>query len=151
MDDAALFADPGYSTSRVPVIRQKEAKYERADATRVVVRHLLGYEPFLAMCVALKSDPREVASSIASFGDFVRDHGQDLRARGLIDAAATFLGNMLVAFRDDAFWVRYGDEFPSAGNERQQYEVLHLLDLLIDSDGTTYRTCRGMVEEWALS
>ena len=101
------------------------------------------------MCASLGGRPREIASNITSFGDFARGHGDEIRALGLEDAAAIFLGNVLIASRNDTFWVRYGEGFPSPGNRRRQYEVLPLLDLLITSDESTYRTCAGMIEEWA--
>lgn len=81
----------------------------------------------------------------------MRAQSDAIRANGIEDAAAVFLGNVLVRLRDDTSWVRYGDEFPSAGTEQHQYEVLHLLDLLMDSDDATYRKCLDMVEGWARS
>jgi hypothetical protein len=60
--------------------------------------------------------------------------------------AAIFLGNAIVARRDDASWVRYGDAFPTAG----QYEPVELLELLISADDATADICLNKIEEWTL-
>ncbi|WP_286717044.1 MULTISPECIES: hypothetical protein [unclassified Microbacterium] len=152
MNDEQLFSDPGHPVSSVRVIPRGRAAY-RADAESrsVVVRHLLGYEPFTKFCLGLGVDSTHLASSVGRFGDLVRAQSDAIRADGIEDASAVFLGNVLVRLRDDASWVRYGDEFPSAGTEQQQYEVLHLLDLLMDSDDATYRKGLDMIEGWARS
>lgn len=150
MNETALFPGPGYHVSAVAVIPRGRAIYlSGAEPAAGPVRHLLGYEPFTGMCIALGAEPGEVASSIASFGEFARSQRDAIRAAGLKDAAAVFVGNVLVRYRDDAYWVRYGDQFPSAGTAEQQYEVLQLLDLLMDSDDSTYRTCVEMIAGWA--
>ena len=149
MDETSPFFDAGYSAAMVPVIPRGKAAYTADPETATVpVRHLLGYEPFTSLCAALGVEPQEL-STIASFGDFVRSHRDSVADGELRDAAAVFLGNVLVSYRSDAHWVKYGDQFPSAGTDQQQYEVLHLLALLIGSDESTYRTCLEMIEGWA--
>ena len=152
MNDEQVFSDPGHPVSSVRVVPRGRAVY-RADAESgsVVVRHLLGYEPFTKFWFALGGASSHLASSVERFGDVVRAQSDAIRADGIEDAAAVFLGNVLVGLRPDASWVRYGDEFPSAGTEQHQYEVLHLLDLLMDSDDATYRKCLDMIEGWARS
>lgn len=149
MDEASPFSDPGNPVSTIPVIPRGKAIYTAVSETPAApVRHLLGYEPFTSLCVTLGVEPRELAT-ITTFGDFVRSHRDAVRDGDLNDAAAVFLGNVLVSYRSDAHWVRYGDQFPSAGTDQQPYEVLHLLALLMDSDDPTYRTCLEMIEGWA--
>ncbi|PVW02950.1 hypothetical protein DEA06_14330 [Microbacterium sp. Gd 4-13] len=149
MDEASPFFGPGSPASKVPVVARGEAIYTAVPETPAApVRHLLGYEPFTSLCVALGVEPRQLAT-ITTFGDFVRSHRDAVLDGGLNDAAAVFLGNVLVSYRFDAHWVRYGDHFPSAGTDEQAYEVLHLLALLMDSDDSTYRTCLEMIEGWA--
>jgi len=152
MDEESPFAGAGYPVTSVRVIPRGRAVYRsEAENPSVPVRHLVGYEPFLALCVAAGVSPSELASSVARFGDFVRREREAIRSGRLEPATATFLGNVLVGLRDDTSWVRYGDEFPSAGTEQHQYEVLHLLDLLMDSDDATYRKGLDMIEGWARS
>lgn len=149
MDETSPFFDAAYSATMVPVIPRGKAIYTADPETpSVPVRHLFGYEPFTSLCVTLGDDPRELAT-IASFGDFVRSHRDAVRDGDLNDAATVFLGNVLISYRPDAHWVRYGDQFPSAGTDQQAYEVLHLLALLMDSDDSTYQTCLEMIEGWA--
>ncbi|MBF4562801.1 hypothetical protein ITJ43_11685 [Microbacterium sp. VKM Ac-2870] len=150
MNDHAPFRDPGYEVSAVRVIPRGRAVYVPAtERPSVSVRHLLGYEPFTTMCANFGASPRDLASSITILGDVLRQHREAIHSRGVEAPAAVFLGNVLVGLREDASWVRYGDEFPSAGTEHHQYEVLHLLDLLMDSDETTYGRCVEMIGSWA--
>ncbi|MGB4779969.1 hypothetical protein [Microbacterium sp.] len=152
MSDAAPFSGPGYPVAGVRVIPRGRATYRsEPEADSTPVRHLAGYEPFSALCRVSGVNPRDLASDVARIGDFVRQRREAIRSGGLEEAAATFLGNVLVGLREDAAWTRYGDEFPSAGTEQRHYEVLLLLDLLMDSDDATYRTCLDMIEEWGRS
>lgn len=152
MDEAAPFSAPGYPVSTIFVIPRGKAVYTADSETpAVLVRHLLGYERFSSLCGALDVEPWELASDIRSFGAFVRSNRNAILGAGLEEAAAVFLGNVLVDYRPDAHWLRYSDQFPSAGTDQQHYEVLHLLTLLMDSDDQTYRTCVEMIEGWAQS
>jgi hypothetical protein len=112
------------------------------------VRHLVGYEPLLELCRSTGTDPSSLASDVAEFAEFARTHRDVIRAMKLEHAAATFLGNVLVQQRDDAEWIQYGDEFPSAGTKRQHYEVIHLLPLLMDGDDAVFASCVEKIEEW---
>ncbi|GAB2528329.1 hypothetical protein [Paramicrobacterium agarici] len=145
--DMPIFPEPSYSS--VPQIAQGYAAYLPEDSSRPnMVRHLTGYEAFVTLCAELGTDPRSLASDIGACASHIRGQGDEIRSRGLENSAAVFLGNVLVQQREDAHWIQYGSEFPSAGTRRQRYEVLELLNLLTQSDEPTFRTCLEKIKEW---
>jgi len=113
MDEPSPFSEAGYPMSSLPVTPRGRATYTSdAETATAPVRHLLGYERFTSLCAALGVKPRDIASSITRFGGFARNHRETIRTNGLEEPAA-IVGNILVGYRHDAYWVRYGDLFPA--------------------------------------
>jgi hypothetical protein len=142
---APLFPEP--AASAAPHIPRRSAVYIEAGA-RPTVRHLLGYEEFAAMCSATGADPAALAVDLVSLIAFVRERKEEITANGCQDAAAIFFGNVLVQQRHDADWMQFGDDFPSAGTERQRFEVSATLRHVIDADEETLRKGLAMLNDW---
>lgn len=100
------------------------------------------------MCFERGTDPARLASDLDAFVAFVQDWKSDIQAAGLQDSAAIFFGNVLVHQRHDADWEQFGDNFPSAGTDHQRFEVRGALQLLIDSDDSTFKRLVQIMKDW---
>jgi hypothetical protein len=141
-----LFDGPPSASPRV--IPRGSAGYEPAEPPPDV-RHLAGYQGFVRFSAGAGIDPARLSKDLSAIAEVIRVERDAIRSAGVERACAVFLGNVLVAQRRDAGWVRYGEEFPSAGTEAQRYEVLQLLTLLMDAEQDVYEECVRRMLAWA--
>ncbi|MXS74588.1 hypothetical protein FDM98_07930 [Microbacterium sp. TL13] len=139
----------GRQHASAPPIARGVAEYELVEPSDRPVRHLAGYEPFIALLNRRQIDAMELSGDplrlVGVISQLAPDIGSSTEVR---HAAALFFGNALVAARADAGWRQYGDSFPSAGAGRQWYEVDRVVQLILNENDAWVDTFQLNVAMW---
>jgi hypothetical protein len=105
--DESLFEGPALPEPIPASMAGSAAWYEplAVEPRLPPMRHLRGYAPFLEYLSMLWVDPGTMARDPLALTGLLCEHHRALAAHpGLVEAAAVFLGNALVAARADAEW-----------------------------------------------
>jgi hypothetical protein len=111
------------------------------------VRHASGYEPFAAFATAAGADVAALATDLAALGAFAHAHREALTDPALAEAAALFLGNVLIAVHPRASW-RMRSE-PEVGTEAVSMPVRGAFARMRDEPAFTARMAGELLAHWA--
>lgn len=126
------------------------ATYRLASDPAPPVRHLGGYERFVAFCAGQGVEAGELAADPVRLIGFLRTFGKNIATdAGLKQAAGVFAGNTLARARPDAAWRAYEGAPAMVGTDDLRFEVGRLLDALRDADEALLQGFISTVSEWA--
>lgn len=94
------------------------------------VRHAEGYEPFVALLEWFGGAPEAFAADPPAVVRFVAEHGREITAAGLRDAAAVFLGNAFLAVHPRGVWQAAAS--PRVGGAGWSFDPGRILEVMAE-------------------
>jgi hypothetical protein len=121
-----------------------------ASGPAPAVKHVEGYEEFIAFCARRGVRAEELAADPGRLFWFLRTFGSEWENDSrLKTAAAIFAGNTIARLRADSQWTAYEGGSPMVGNRMKQFEINRLIDGLRRANDAAVEGLIATLANWA--